>query len=83
MAWFPSCVVLWDYIEATLVTGPDLQRAVPLVPPAPEASTGRLLSLDALRGFDMFRLLGGEQIVQGCGSPSAAIPFWPTLWPPC
>ena len=31
--------------------------------PGQSASDGRLLSLDALRGFDMFCILGGEQII--------------------
>jgi predicted acyltransferase len=41
--------------------------------PAPAA--GRLLSLDALRGFDMFWILGGDELVQACyrvcGSPKS------------
>jgi predicted acyltransferase len=33
--------------------------------PAPEKSaTGRLLSIDALRGFDMFWIVGGEELVK-------------------
>ncbi len=43
----------------------------PLPAPAPER--GRLLSLDALRGFDMFWILGGDGLVQAihhlCGDP--------------
>ena len=40
--------------------------------------TGRLVSLDALRGFDMFWIIGGQEILKGLarifpGSVSAAI----------
>ncbi len=35
--------------------------------------SGRLLSLDALRGFDMFWIMGGEGIFAGL----AAITGWP------
>lgn len=40
----------------------------PSAPPAPETSqpttTGRLVSLDALRGFDMFWIVGGSAVIQ-------------------
>ncbi len=41
----------------------------------PAAQTTRLLSVDALRGFDMFWLLGGEQIVHGLCAGAAAGTF--------
>lgn len=34
-------------------------------PPAPGASPPRLMSLDALRGFDMFWIIGAEELVRG------------------
>lgn len=34
-------------------------------PPTPAPATQRLLSLDALRGFDMFWIVGAEELVQG------------------
>jgi predicted acyltransferase len=46
----------------------------PPTPPSP-----RLLSLDALRGFDMFWLLGGEHIVHGLCAGAAAGTFAWTL----
>ena len=33
---------------------------------APLLRDDRLVSLDALRGFDMFWIMGGEAIVKGC-----------------
>jgi predicted acyltransferase len=66
-----------DRIEEKLVTGSDIQPALPPAPPAPNASPGRLLSLDALRGFDMFWLLGGEHIVHGlCAGAAAGSLAW-------
>ncbi|MBA3938399.1 MAG: DUF5009 domain-containing protein [Planctomycetes bacterium] len=47
--------------------------ASPLQLPVPAPERGRLLSLDALRGFDMFWILGGDGLVQAihrlCGDP--------------
>ncbi len=37
--------------------------AQPSAPPRP--ATGRLMSLDALRGFDMFWIVGGEALIHG------------------
>ena len=47
----------------------ELQRREPLQPPAgiPAPRTGRLVSLDALRGFDMFWITGGTAILMGLG----------------
>ena len=42
--------------------------------PTPHASTGRLISLDALRGFDMFWIVAAEEIVEGLHHVSAS-PF--------
>ncbi len=50
-------------------------RPIPSHLPAPAVSAGaggRLHSLDALRGFDMFWLLGGEQIVHALCASAAA-----------
>lgn len=47
--------------------------AAATAPAIPAPGAGRLLSLDALRGFDMFWILGGDELVQACyrvcGSP--------------
>ena len=46
----------------------------PTQPSAPSRpSTGRLMSLDALRGFDMFWIVGGEELIHAWykGSPNA------------
>jgi len=49
--------------SVTLDAGPS-DRAQP-VPPATAALAGRLDSLDALRGFDMFWIIGGGAMVEG------------------
>src|SRR3954471_17157700 len=38
----------------------------------------RLYSLDALRGFDMFWIIGGEEIFHGLAKATRS-PFWETL----
>lgn len=46
----------------------------PVQPPPPaRAPSGRLMSLDALRGFDMFWIVGGEEIIHALykGAPNA------------
>src|SRR5690242_19814003 len=43
-------------------------------PEAPASPPRRLLSLDALRGFDMFWIVGGEEIVHALYK---ACPIWP------
>ena len=54
--------------------------ACSFVAPAPQlVRSERLLSVDALRGFDMFWLLGGEQIVHGLCAGAAAGTFAWTL----
>lgn len=42
-------------------------------PPPARAPSGRLMSLDALRGFDMFWIVGGEEIIHALykGAPNA------------
>jgi len=52
--------------------------ATPAAAPAiPAPAAGRLLSVDALRGFDMFWILGGDELVQACyrvcGSPKSGL----------
>ena len=53
---------------------PSLPARVPVSPPAPATASapapGRLLSLDALRGFDMFWILGADILVQSLGKIS-------------
>jgi predicted acyltransferase len=39
----------------------------------------RLYSLDALRGFDMFWIMGAEEIFHGMAKATGAAPFWQTL----
>jgi predicted acyltransferase len=47
----------------------DLPLSAPVaplqVPPAPPAISARIVSLDALRGFDMFWIIGGGEFVKG------------------
>src|SRR5437764_13979493 len=58
------------------------QTPPPVPPPAATAAapeirtppTRRLLSLDALRGFDMFWIVGGEELIH---SLYKALPVWP------
>ncbi|WP_343701049.1 DUF5009 domain-containing protein [Chitinophaga sp.] len=45
--------------------------------PAPQGM-GRLYSLDALRGFDMFWIMGAEEIFHGLGKATGS-PFWQTI----
>jgi predicted acyltransferase len=44
------------------------------VPPAPPVRTTRLVSLDALRGFDMFWIIGAEEVVHAIAAA------WPNQW---
>lgn len=53
-------------------TGASLPTA-PATPASP-ATPGRLMSLDALRGFDMFWILGGDAIVLALGAMTTAAP---------
>ena len=39
----------------------------------------RLYSLDALRGFDMFWIMGAEEIFHGMAKASGGAPFWQTI----
>jgi predicted acyltransferase len=48
---------------STAATPAPPDAAAPVIP-VPGA--GRLLSVDALRGFDMFWILGGDELVQAC-----------------
>ncbi len=72
-------------------TQPDESKPLPAAPP------GRLMSLDALRGFDMFWIIGGGTIVRGliagAGGPLEplrpqlehvrweGLHFWDLIWP--
>src|SRR5215510_775632 len=47
------------------MTNPPTAVAQPSAQAQPETPSRRLLSLDALRGFDMFWIVGGEDIVHG------------------
>jgi predicted acyltransferase len=44
----------------------------------PQGSTPRLHSLDALRGFDMFWIMGAEQIFHGLAKATGS-PFWKAI----
>lgn len=57
-----------------------LATAAPAAPdgaPAPKPATTRLMSVDALRGFDMFWILGGDELVTAihrfCGDPVTGV----------
>ncbi len=41
--------------------------------------TQRLYSLDALRGFDMFWIMGGEEIFHGMAKATGGSPFWEAI----
>lgn len=43
--------------------------------PSPSPASPRLVSLDALRGFDMFWILGADAIVRGLGEMTQAAPL--------
>jgi len=45
---------------------------------APTSPSQRLYSLDALRGFDMFWIMGAEEIFHGLAKATGA-PFWKTI----
>ena len=38
---------------------------IPVVPETPPSKVGRLMSLDALRGFDMFWIVGADALLHG------------------
>jgi len=44
-------------------------------PPAADAAPGRLVSLDALRGFDMFWILGGDAAIIALGAMGSTAPL--------
>src|SRR5204862_505874 len=52
--------------EVVRMNAATLTRPAPATLPAQQdrLSTRRLVSLDALRGFDMFWIIGGEDVVQ-------------------
>ncbi len=49
--------------------------STPSVPPAPALASPRLMSLDALRGFDMFWIIGGEDVLQSLAVLSGSETF--------
>jgi len=69
----------------------------PISAAAPSAAIGRLMSLDALRGFDMFWIIGGGAMFQGLGKgldgplnavlpqlehvPWEGLHCWDLIWP--
>src|SRR5437868_11084043 len=56
--------------NAALANKPDAPRTT-----TPFAGPQRLYSLDALRGFDMFWIMGAEEIVHGLAKATGS-PFW-------
>src|SRR2546421_758040 len=54
--------------------GTSMDQSPRMSQPKNPATTGRLASLDALRGFDMFCLLGGQQIIRALavGAPEGS-----------
>lgn len=65
-----SGATLEEVTRLPVVTAPAPPEA------SPPASTGRLVSLDALRGFDMFWIVGAAGVIQSldkmCGTPFTA-----------
>src|SRR3954467_5930446 len=53
---------------------PDAARSASSSPVSPPAPSTRLVSLDALRGFDMFWILGGDAAMHAIGALSKAAP---------
>ncbi len=52
---------------------PSVEQATPVVPePATPAKPTRLMSLDALRGFDMFWIIGGDELVKAIGKAKSS-----------
>jgi len=49
--------------------------STPSVPPAPALASSRLMSLDALRGFDMFWIIGGEDVLRSLAVLSGSETF--------
>jgi len=49
--------------------------STPSVPQAPALASPRLMSLDALRGFDMFWIIGGEDVLQSLAVLSGSETF--------
>ncbi len=43
--------------------------------PVPALASQRLMSLDALRGFDMFWIIGGEDVLQAIANLSGSTTF--------
>src|SRR6187402_126883 len=50
--------------------------AIAINPPVPKPIMPRLYSLDALRGFDMFWIMGAEEIVHNIAKISPSSSFW-------
>lgn len=62
---------------SSVATLPSVVGSSPPVAPKPLPSTGnsgRLMSLDALRGFDMFWILGGDAVMFALGAMTKAAP---------
>lgn len=65
-----------------IFSGYHIQSPIPMTnlqeSPAPRTTMGRLYSLDALRGFDMFWIMGAEEIFHKLGKASGS-PFWEAI----
>lgn len=58
-----TAAICWNGLQPTPMT--NSTTAGSASPSQPESTSRRLLSLDALRGFDMFWIVGGEDLVHG------------------
>ncbi len=59
----------------TISVGPQSASTQPSTQIPPQPQTKRLMSLDALRGFDMFWIVGGEEVVHGLYRAWPIAPF--------
>src|SRR2546425_10042334 len=53
---------------------PTLTETQPIEPPRAQSAGGRLMSLDALRGFDMFWIIGADSLVTALNRMSKSGP---------
>jgi predicted acyltransferase len=73
----PSGGMPWESPEPTVMTTAVAPAPQPTALTPSPGGAGRLASVDALRGFDMFWILGGDALVhalhRACGDPATAV----------